>query len=221
MSMQAVIFDMDGVIIDSEPLHARVESEYFRELGLELSQEEHESFLGTSSRTMFSELKDRYGLKLPVEEMIAEERRRYLAALLEAPLPVIPGIPVLVRELAADGFRLAVASSSPREQIDAVLDRSGLGGLMSAKVSGDDVAESKPDPAIFLKAAGELDVPPSSCWVIEDSTNGVAAAVRAGMKVVGYKAPEAPAQDLSAALAVVDSIEDAGRYIRGFTPAEK
>ena len=212
--MNSVIFDMDGVIIDSEPIHFRLETELFAELGLSLSREEHESFLGTSGHGMFGILKDRYGLSASVEELVETERRRYLENLDSIDMPVIPGIPELVDRLAAGGFSLAVASSAPHKQIDRVMERSGLAGYFHVRISGDDVPRSKPDPAIFLKAARELGTPPQSCWVLEDSANGVRAGREAGMKVIAYRAPDAPAQDVSAADFIVTAITDVFDIIR-------
>lgn len=206
--MEAVIFDMDGVIIDSEPVHFRLETELFSELGLTLSREEHESFLGTSSHGMFCILKERYGLKASVEDLVDEERRRYLGILESGEMPVIPGIPELVEELADRGCSIAVASSAPHEQIDRVMERSGLAGHFEVRISGDDVPRSKPDPAIFLKAAEELGVSPFGCWVLEDSANGIRAGGEAGMNVIAYRAPQAPVQDFSGADFIVTAISE-------------
>lgn len=211
--MKAVIFDMDGVIIDSEPVHFRLETRMLSELGLNLPLEEHESFLGTSSYEFFETLKKRYLLSASVEALVTEERERYMEQLQSIELPLIPGIPELVRTLHTEGFPLAVASSAPHEQIDLVMTKSGLGHFFPVRISGDDVMRSKPDPGIFLKTAEALNTPPASCWVLEDSANGIAAARAAGMHAIAYCAPSAPSQDLSAAEAVVNSITEVRNLI--------
>ena len=197
--MEAVIFDMDGVIVDSEPLHFQVETALFQELGIRLSHGEHAEFLGTSSREMFSALRQRFSLSESVEELMQEERRRYLNLLRNSPLPLNPGIPELVDRLKDGAYSIALASSAPEDQISLVLERSGLASKFEIRVSGDSVARSKPHPEIFLNAAADLGVKPSSCWVIEDSANGIRAAVAAGMRTIAYSRPDAAPQNLDAA----------------------
>ncbi len=213
--MKAVVFDMDGVIIDSEPVHIRLEEEMFGELGLSLSREEHESFMGTSSYEFFESLKKRFRLNENVVDLVADERRRYLKILSSAPLPIIPGIPELLKRLGESDYRLAVASSAPHEQIDLVMDRSGFADLFDFRVSGDDVENSKPDPAIFRKAASGLRCRPDECWLLEDSTNGITAGRSAGMRTVGFADPAAAVQNLSAADYLVDNIPAVIKLILG------
>ena len=207
--VKAVIFDMDGVLIDSEPIHIRLERDLFVELGLEVSDEEHRGFLGLSSRDMFTRLARRHGLTTPIDAMVQDERRRYLAWLQDAPLPLVPGTDRLIRDLAAAGFVLAVASSAPREQIDLVLDRSGWSGHIAVRVSGDDVDRGKPHPEIFLEAAMLLDRSPAECTVLEDSANGVAAARAAGMRCIAFVNPNSGFQDLGAADHRVSAMDEA------------
>ena len=218
-TMKAVIFDMDGVIIDSEPLHFRLEKRMFTELGISLTDREHEGFLGTSSHEMFSRLKEKFGLDRSVNDLVNEERRRYLAKLNEESIPVIPGIPELVSVLSGAGMILAVASSAPHEQIDLVMNESapdgGLGRFFQIRVSGDDVARGKPDPAIFLKTAELLEVAPEDSWVIEDSENGIKAALSAGMSCIAFKNPTSGPQNLSGANHRISRINEAFELILG------
>ena len=214
-AMKAVIFDMDGVLIDSEPIHIRLEEEMFAELGLHLSAEEHAGFLGCSGRDMFAILKDRYKLERSVDSLLEEERRRYMDRLRSMPLPLVEGVTQLVRDLSEAGFRMAVASSAPHEQINLVLEKGGLADFFRHRMSGDDVPESKPNPEIFLRAAALLDVPPEECWVIEDSPNGVTAALKAGMQSIGFLNPSSGDQNLSEAHFRISRLADAAEIMIG------
>ena len=216
-SMQAVIFDMDGVIIDSEPLHFRLDRQMFNELDITLTHREYKSFLGTSGHEMFSQIIDRFGLDRSVKELVKEERRRYLDMLIEEGIPMIPGIPELVSALSGAGMHLAVASSAPHEQIDLVMRDSvpdgDLGRFFPVRVSGDDVDRSKPDPAIFLKTAELLGIAPEDCWVIEDSENGIKAARSAGMSCIAYENPNSGLQSFSQANHRIRQIGEAAGII--------
>lgn len=218
-SMQAVIFDMDGVIIDSEPLHFRLDRQIFNELGITLTHREYNGFLGTNGYEMFSWIIDRFGLDRSVEELVKEERRRYLDMLIEEGIPMIPGIPKLVNVLSDAGMHIAVASSAPHEQIDLVMRDSvpegDLGRFFPVRVSGDDVGRSKPDPAIFLKTAELLEIAPEDCWVIEDSENGIEAARSAGMSCIAYENPNSGLQNFSRANHRIRQISEAARFILG------
>ena len=225
----AVIFDMDGVIIDSEPLHSRLETQIFDELGITVSPGEHQSYLGTSSTQMFTKIKERHHLPQSVPALVENERRRFLELLTTQGVPLISGIRPLLHRLAAAGFKLALASSAPHEQIDAVMEIGALTPFFPVRVSGDDVPMSKPHPEIFLRAAAALRARPEHCWVIEDSEAGVLAAERAGMRCIALlpataaSAPSAaprpaapaapPPQNLSRALHIVPALAQAGEII--------
>ena len=225
----AVIFDMDGVIIDSEPLHSRLETQIFDELGITVSPGEHQSYLGTSSTRMFTEIKERHHLPQSVPALVENERRRFLELLTTQGVPLISGIHPLLHRLAAAGFKLALASSAPHEQIDAVMEIGALAPFFPVRVSGDDVPMSKPHPEIFLRAAAALRARPEHCWVIEDSEAGVLAAERAGMRCIALlpaaprpadpSAPRPsdpsapPPQNLSRALHIVSALAQAGEII--------
>ena len=204
---------MDGVIVDSEPVHFRVEKRMFEELGIHLSDKEHAAFLGTSSQGMFGSLKERFGLEETVEAMVAEEHRRFRKEMTQEPPPLIPGVRDLARRFHLSGRPLAVASSAPHEQIDFVLHLGGMEEFFPVRVSGDDVERSKPHPAIFLEAARRLGRRPAECVVIEDSENGVTAARAAGMVCIGFSSPGSMPQDLSAADHTAASMEEVDRLL--------
>lgn len=216
--MSAVIFDMDGVIIDSEPVHFRIEAALFEEFGIAVPREEHESYVGTASHEMFRRIGATHGARwqeanLTLDDVVALERRRYLRELHEQMVPFVPGTIQLMINLYQAGHRIAIASSAPHEQIDEVVRQAHIGAIVKCRVSGDDVARSKPDPEIFLTAAACTGTPPAECWVIEDSAHGVAAARAAGMRCIGFRNSGSGAQDLSAATAIATSMSAVARII--------
>jgi beta-phosphoglucomutase len=209
--MNAVIFDMDGVIVDSEPVHQDVERALFRDLSLPVTPEEHDGYLGTSSPDMFGEIARRHPAEwraqgLSVAAAVELERRRYDEAIAAGAVPVIPGVVDVMRALAQRGFLIAIASSAPRGQIEAVIALTGTADVVRCIRSADDVTRSKPDPEIYRTAAACLGVAPEDCWVIEDSANGIAAAKDAGMRCIAFRNPSSGRPDLSRADAIVDTM---------------
>jgi beta-phosphoglucomutase len=218
--MRAVIFDMDGVIVDSEPVHQRVERAIFTELGLPVTPEEHETYLGRSSPDMFAEIARRHPLRwqaqgLSVPQAVDLERRRYDEAIATGAVPVVPGVVDLMHTLVQRGFLIAIASSAPRGQIEAVIALTDTAEMVRCIRSADDVTRSKPDPEIYRSAAACLGAAPEECWVIEDSTNGIASAKAAGMRCVAFRNPSSGRPDLSRADAVVDEMTAVMQIIDG------
>jgi HAD superfamily hydrolase (TIGR01509 family) len=205
----AVIFDMDGVLIDSEPIHFDVLRALLRQDGFELSQAENEDFIGVTSEAMFTTLIARHGLPRGLADYMARYDQAVLRAF-DQPRSPQPGVVSLLETLRANAVPTAVASSSRRAWIDATLRSLGLATAFDAIVSGDDVARSKPDPAIYLLAAQRLEVPPERCLAIEDSPNGVESARRAGMAVVGVRTASTAHLQLDGVLATVDSVAEIG-----------
>lgn len=205
---------MDGVIVDSEPLHQACERKMFHRLGIQVSAEEHDSMVGSTDETMWLRLSQAHSLPVPVEEAVRMKKELYLEFLQQDNhfLPV-PFVRELMEDLFRNNFTMALASSSPHEQIRYILARFDMGNFFSAVVSGEDVDEGKPHPGIFLKAAEAVGVEPRSCLVIEDSRNGVTAALSAGMRCVGFVNPNSGNQDLSQAHCIIRSFEElpAGR----------
>lgn len=203
-----VIFDMDGVIIDSEPIHIACEKEMFKRFGLAVSDEEHHTFVGTSDETLWSYMDRQYGLPVNIAEAIQLTQLLYMEYLEKSPIVPIPHIPEFVAELSENNFLLALASSSPHDQINLILEIFGIRQYFHATVSGEDVEAGKPDPAIFLEASRLVGVDPQNCLVIEDSYNGVTAAKRAGMKCIGFYNPNSGNHDLTIADQVVHSLKE-------------
>lgn len=205
---QAAIFDMDGLMVDSEPLQHRAFNYYLTpRVGAALTDDEFRAMVGIHELENWRFVQERFGLTGPVDVMMRERNEIYEALLREHVTPM-PGLRDLVARLRAARYRLAVASSSPLEQIRLVVEALGLEGELDAYASGWEVARSKPDPAVMLVAAARLGVPPSACVVFEDSSAGLTAARAAGMVAVGVPNVYTAQQDLSAAHVVVASLQD-------------
>ncbi|MFC7668550.1 HAD family hydrolase [Hymenobacter humi] len=195
--IRTVIFDMDGVIIDTEPLHHRAFFTQFAELGLAITEAEYATFLGGSTRNVFQRLQQEYGLTQDVESLLLRKRAVFNQLFDEdADLDLLPGVRALIENLRAHGVRLVVASSASKATIARVFQRFALGPYFTHVVSGEDFVRSKPDPAIFRHAAALAETPVAECLVIEDSANGVTAAKAAGIYCIGYASPHSAGQDL-------------------------
>lgn len=210
---EAVIFDLDGVIIDSEPLHMQVNMDILDEFGAKISEKEHNKLVGFSSNETWGYLKERFHLPVSVEELKQKSSSDALTFLDQHQLKPIEGIPELIEKCEKYGMRLAVASSSERAYIEKVLKNFGLEDHFKVLVSGAELPRSKPDPTIFLKTAELLKVEPGKCLVIEDSFNGVTAAKSANMSCIGYRNSNSGNQDLLKADVIVDTISDIQKFL--------
>jgi HAD superfamily hydrolase (TIGR01509 family) len=203
----AVIFDMDGVLIDSEPLHFVALSGVLAAAGHTYTRAENEQFIGTTSEAMFSTLIAVYGLP----GTVVDYESGYDAALLrilQQPHPPAPGVVALVERLRQLAVRVGVASSSRRLWVDATLQSLCLATTFEVVVAGDDVERGKPDPAIYLLAAQRLGVAPGRCLAIEDSPNGVQSARAAGMTVLGVRTEYTAHLQLEGVAGIVDSLAE-------------
>jgi len=202
--IRTVIFDMDGVIIDTEPLHHQAFVTHFAELGIMVTDTEYASFLGSSTRNIFQRLKQEHGLPQEVAALLLRKRELFNQAFDEdASLDLLPGARALIEDLQRHGVRLVIASSASKATIGRVFQRFELGPYFAHIVSGEDFPQSKPNPAIFLHAAAVAETPVTECIVIEDSANGVAAAKAAGIYCIGYASPHSAGQDLRLADRVI------------------
>ena len=207
--VKAVLFDMDGVIIDSEPIHYRLSKLYYSELGLDIADEEYYTFVGVGDVEIFTRLKSKYGLKEDLNDLVNTYQQRYLDHLRkQKDAKPISGVDQLIRDLHQKKYLLALGSSAVRENIEAVLESFELREYFNAIASACEVEQSKPFPDIYLLAAEKLAVNPSDCVVIEDSCNGIKAAKLAGMKCIAYHNPNSGDQDLSQADFVITTFED-------------
>jgi HAD superfamily hydrolase (TIGR01509 family) len=206
-AIQAVVFDLDGVLVDSEHVWDEVREELARERGGRWHDRAQADMMGMSSPEWSRYMHDVVGLDGTPEEISDEVVRRLLARY-ALDLPLIDGAIEAVERLAGS-FRLAVASSSNRTVIDAVLAESGLAPFFDATVSSEEVARGKPAPDVFLEAARRLDVPARTCAAIEDSANGIRAAHAAGMRVLAVpnRRYPPPADALALADVALDSLQ--------------
>src|SRR5690554_3448233 len=159
--IKGFIFDMDGVIIDSEPLHFELNRRIMRDFGLELPDEVFIPYVGITNEQMWAELIDRYRLNTTIAELQAKEA--LLKREVFQDLQPIKGIPELLANLKKDGIAIGLASSSSREFIEMVLEKLQIRGYFQAVVSGRELTRSKPDPEIFLRTAELLNVKPVDC----------------------------------------------------------
>jgi len=204
--LKAIIFDMDGVIIDSEPIHFEVERALLEELGGTFDREFHESLVGTVDELMWSTFREKFDLSIPLNEIIELKKERFLNNLSRVPL--VDGVTNLMSSLHKEGYSLALASSNNRKSVDAIIEKFGLDKYLHYSISGDDVEHGKPNPEIFLTAAKNMNVDPSECLVIEDAGNGVKAAKAASMKCIGFKNHNSGNQDLSEADLIINSYDE-------------
>lgn len=206
--MKAVIFDMDGVIIDSEPIHFEVDKQTFKDLGYNVSVEELGKYVGTTNEYMLTEIKKKYNINKSIEEIISYKVEMTKRKVMESNLEPIEGIKELLSELKNKDIPTAIASSSPRDFIDVVVSKFKLKNYFKFIVSGEEVKRGKPAPDIYFETAKKLGINPRDCIVIEDSENGVLAAKTAGMKCIGFQNVNSGNQDLSKADIIVNSIKD-------------
>jgi len=203
---KAVIFDMDGVIVDSEPSHERAYLEVVQELGY---GDNHglrfRDYVGRSDDVLWLDFIARHKPSQTFEELLALKTRR-VVDIIRRDQPLFDGVQGLVEKLAAP-YTLGLASGSERPVVDAVLELKDLGRFFSAVVSGSDIQQGKPAPDIFIRTAELLKVPPQACCVIEDSKPGIAAGLAAGMQVIAI-ANTHPAEELGRATHVVQTYEE-------------
>ena len=207
--IQTVIFDMDGVIVDTEPVHSYAYFQHFDELNIAVSKDMFTSFMGNSTRNTFQKLKEIFPIDAEVEDLIQRKRTLFNDAFdNKKDLYLIEGVEELIQDLHANGIQLILASSAAKVTIDRVFKRFNLYQYFSHIVSGEDFPNSKPDPAIFEYAASLSIAPKENCIIIEDSTNGIRAAKAANIFCVGYNSENSKLQDLSLADIVVNDLKE-------------
>lgn len=207
--IQTVIFDMDGVIVDTEPVHHYAYNEHFRQLSIAVSPELYASFTGNSTKNIFERLKVQFNLPEEVEDLVETKRNLFNDAFdSKADLYLLDGVEDLIKDLHNKGMQLVLASSSATVTINRIFNRFGLHHYFTHIVSGEDFPKSKPHPAIFIKAAELSQTSVENCIVIEDSTNGIMAAKAAGIYCIGYDSFHSKMQDYSLADRVISDFRE-------------
>ena len=207
--IKTVIFDMDGVIVDTEPVHHYAYNQHFKLLNIEVNAEMYASFTGNSTKNIFERLKIQFNLAEEVNALVETKRNLFNDAFdNKEDLYLLDGVEVLIKDLYDNGMQLVLASSSATVTINRVFNRFGLHKYFTHIVSGEDFPKSKPHPAIFLRAAELANTPVENCIVIEDSTNGIMAAKAAGIYCIGYDSFHSKLQDYSLADVVITDFRE-------------
>ena len=206
--IKAVIFDLDGVLIDSEPLHCKADTQLLRELGADPPADYFDRFAGWKDAVMWEAIKTEFHIAKSIDEIMEMQVPIKLNLLKEGDYKAIQGIVELLEEIKAVHIPIAIASSSPKIFIEAVVEKIGIKQYFKILISGEEIERSKPEPDIFFKAASSLNVTPAECLVVEDSKSGTIAARKAGMKCIGYQNINSGNQDLTDADLIVNDIRE-------------
>ena len=206
MKFKAVIFDMDGVIIDSEPFYHEVQIDFFHKIGITVLPKEYNNYIGAGMREMWNMIKSSRNITQPIEELVKLNNKVLLDYFERSSnLTPTPYFTDFLASIQAVEMQTAVASSTTKPIIEIILKKLKLYDIFNIIISGDEVENGKPAPDIFLQAAARLNVKPLECMVVEDSYNGVKAAKSAGMYCLGYHNPNSGCQNISDADKIINS----------------
>ena len=208
MTNSYIIFDMDGVLLDSEPMHQEIIYEVFQLKGIPFDKAYIETLTGMSAFPMWEKVKRDAQRSESVEELIKFHRDYLFKRLPEVKVPLVPHVKDVLEKFKNEGKHLSLASSSARKLIDIFTQQTNIAHYFEVIMSGDDVQYSKPNPEIFLKVAQWYGLPATQFTVIEDSTNGVKAAKSANMRCIGFDNPLSGGQDLSQADLLIHSMQE-------------
>ncbi|MDG1779001.1 MAG: HAD family phosphatase [Flavobacteriaceae bacterium] len=207
--LKAVLFDMDGVIVDTEPLHHKAYQQMFSEVGIDVSSEMYEGFTGQSTYGICVQLCSYFKLHQDPQELVQIKRNNFTKLFFEDDdLQLLEGVKDLILDYHANGLALVLASSASMFTINNITKRFGLNQYFKDKLSGADLKASKPHPEIFINAASSAGVSPNECIVIEDSTNGIKAAKSAGIFCIAYKSEHSKNQDYTLADMLISNYEE-------------
>ncbi len=199
------IFDMDGVLIDSEPAHQQIFKKVFEELNLDFSVAYHHTLVGMAAVPMWEKIRSDFHIQTDARELMNFHKEFMYVSIKELDIQLVPGALELLQRLEDMQLKMSLASSSAEKLIHHFVDKFNIGSKFDFIVSGESLTRSKPFPDIFLKVAELYNLQPDRFLVIEDSNNGVRAAKSAQMQCVGYNNPNSGQQDLSLADEVISS----------------
>lgn len=182
MGKKAVIFDMDGVIFDTEKVYLDIWTEVFENYGYKMTKELYVTVMGTGRKNVIKTFLENFGDDLPIEKMYEEKDNQLFYRIENQGIPLKEGVKELFSMLKEKDYKIALATSAKKERVEKQIKDKWLKESFDAIVCGDDVEKGKPSPDIFLKAAKEIDVEPENCFVVEDSPAGIKAAFSGGMK---------------------------------------
>ncbi|PNQ72971.1 ABC transporter ATP-binding protein [Hanstruepera neustonica] len=207
--LKAVLFDMDGVIVDTEPLHHKAYFGMFDSVKIDVTEEHYQTFTGQSTINVCKHLCDHFSIQKNPEELVQIKRDIFKELFIsDSSLKMLDGVFDLIKDYYENELTLVLASSASMQTINNVFDRFDLDKYFKGKLSGADLKASKPHPEIFLKAAQTAGFETKNCMVIEDSTNGIQAANSAGIFCVGFKSPHSKNQDYSKADKIISNFNE-------------
>lgn len=204
--IKAIIWDMDGVLVESEAMHVQAEAETLKQYGIDLTKIDCKQFMGMGLKQYFEEIGKKFGRKLPVDEII-QKHSETLRGYYSNKFPIVPHAPEVVRAL-SKRYPMALATSMRRRLADLYLARLKITDCFTVIVGGDEVTRTKPDPEVFLVAARKLGVDPRDTVIIEDSTHGIHAGKAAGAIVIARKADHNKNQDFSQADHIITDLQE-------------
>lgn len=218
MELKAVLFDMDGVIVDTERLNRKAYFGMFEFFKIPVDENLYKTFIGRSTDSVCQIVIDKFNITTITKAQLLAKKREIFKDLFDndPEFDLIPGVRDLIEDYYKNGLTLVLASSARLETIQMVFDRFNLNHMFVAKISGTDLKESKPHPEIFQKAAQLAGQPIENCIVIEDSTNGIEAAYRAGIFVVAYKSEHSYNQNYTNASIVISDYKEVRYETRDF-----
>ena len=207
--LKAVIFDMDGVIVNSEPLHHLAYKKMFEEFKLDVSNSLYESFTGQSTYSICEQLCEIFDLKVDANSLVLSKRKHFKIIFEnDSSFEMIDGAMNLIKDYFENNLTLVLASSASMTNIERIFKKFDLNKFFKAKISGADLKESKPNPEIFIKAAQLAGFKKEECIVIEDSTSGIAAAKSAQIYCVGYDSLNSKNQNYDNANIVISDLNE-------------
>ncbi|MDV3425902.1 MAG: HAD family phosphatase [Bacillota bacterium] len=212
---EGVIFDMDGLIFDTERLSLSIYRKIFKKYGYILNEDVFMSIMGRDREDIRQIYMDNYGRDLPLDKIFKEKDKETLKCINENGVPIKSGVYEILNFLNEGGYKTALATSSMRKRTDMLMETAGIRHMFSAVVCGDEVEKSKPNPEIFLKAAKKLNLDPGKCIVLEDSPAGITAAARAGMIPINIPDLKSPDDEMrEKAYRIFSSLSDVVDYLK-------